>query len=108
MLSCPWITVADATQNNLTFLCCLSASEFNRLITHQTLAFLDWSAANNAVFCITLQASNKEYSLICQLFIPNLVLVAFINSDNATFGEIHRSTYCNIMIVGVGDRGKLR
>ncbi len=60
------------------------------------------------MLCIAFEAGDKEYSVVCQLVIPTVVVVAFINRNNTPLWKVQSTPHRNVGIFTIGYRDKLR
>ena len=60
------------------------------------------------MFCITLQSSDEEYSLLGQAVIPAVVIVTFINGNDAALGKVQGSAHGDVRVLTVSHRDELR
>ncbi len=88
MFTCQCISIANPAELSGTLLRRLYARELNGLITGQTFTFQYFPTTDHPVFCIRLKPSNEKYSFVGQLFIPAVVIIAFVYRDNASLGKI--------------------
>ena len=67
---------------------------------------MDHGAFNDTILSIGALARNKVNLLICQLLIPAVVGVTFINDNHAPLGKAKGSTRWHIMLASVGYGGE--
>gem|GEM_PF-3042856 len=101
------ITITDTTQLNGAFLCRQSTGEFDALIAGQPGVCQDRSATDNTGFRIGFKPGNKEYSFLCQLVIPGIIVIAPVDGHHAAFGEFQCATRLNITGLAVSDGDEL-
>lgn len=100
------ITISYMPELYRVFLWCDRASKFNRLIRCQALTFDNAVSLYHAVGGIAFQARNEKYSFFCQLVIPRIIVITYIERHHAAFWETQQFANIDFMLIALADRNK--